>query len=125
MKKSNKISPLEELRAEKEQLKSEFAAKEEQMLSSISYVTDNFGSILLNVFLGSFGQHFKKSGSKDNSGSSSGENGESSPASSSVMQTVWAGLQLTYPFLVEIAKPLALAFVTNKIKGFFIKKKRK
>lgn len=126
MKKSDKISPLEELRAEKEQLKSEFAATEEQMLAHVDYVANNFGSILLNTFLGSFGQHFKKSSSANNANNSSTQDEQTeSINSSSVMQTVWAGLQVTYPYLIEIAKPIVLAFVTSKIKGIFTKKNKK
>ena len=126
MKKSDKISPLEELRAEKEQLRSEFTSTEEQMLSRVDYVANNFGSILLNAFIGSFGQHLKKDDKTGNadSGSQSGD-GSTTINSSTVMQTVWAGLQVTYPYLIEIAKPIALAFVTNKIKGIFTKQKKK
>lgn len=126
MKKSNKISPIEELRAEKEQLKSEFATTEEQMLARVDYVANNFGSILLNTFLGSFGQHFKKPSTvKSTDDNQVNETGSTTINSSSVMQTVWAGLQVTYPYLIEIAKPIILAFITSKIKGIFTKKKKK
>lgn len=125
MKKSKKISPIEELRSEKEQLKSEFTTTEEKILSHINYVADNFGSILLNAFIGSFKQHFKKSDFiKKATDPLTDETDNSRTTSSTVMQTVWAGLQLTYPYLIEIAKPVASAFVTNKLSGIFKKKKK-
>lgn len=127
MKKSEpKISPLEELRTEKEQLRAEFSTTEDKVLTQINYVSNNFGSIVLNMVLGGFSQQFKKTSRSEKSGSSSNSDiNIPNNASSTVMETVWAGLQLTYPYLIEIAKPLVIAFVTNKIGSLFKKKTKK
>lgn len=126
MKNSNqKISPLEELRAEKEQLKAEFSATEDKILSQIDYASNNFGSIVMSALLGSFSKHTKKSDTNKHREDAPLNSEQSVNASSTVMETVWAGLQLTYPYLIEIAKPVVLSFVTNKISGLFKKKKNK
>lgn len=123
MKKSKKLSPLEELRTEKDNLKVECAEKEERMVSCLSYVTNNFGSILFTSVLKNLGFVGRSSSARDKDDLS--DEDDNTPPSSTIMQTVWNGLQITYPYIKEIAQPLILSFITSKIKGIFSRKKKK
>lgn len=123
MKKSKKLSPLEELRAERDNLKVECAEKEERMVSCLSYVSNNFGSILFTSVLRNLGLVGKSSSSRDKDELSDEE--DNTPPSSTILQTVWNGLQITYPYIKEIAQPLILGFITSKVKNIFSKKNKK
>lgn len=123
MKKSKKLSPLEELRIEKDILKTACAEKEEYMTSCLSYVSNNFGSILFTSVLRNLGLGGKSSSSRDKDELIGEE--DNTPPSSTILQTVWNGLQITYPYIKEIAQPLILGLITSKIKNIFSKKNKK
>ncbi len=123
MKNSKKLSPLEELRVEKIMLKSECSDMEEHMKRSLSYVTNNFGSILFTSVLRNFGLGGKSSPSRNKDSQPKEEDDKS--ASSTIWQTVLNGLQITYPYIKDFAQPLLMGFITSKIKNIFSKKHKK
>ena len=94
------------------------------MTSCLSYVSNNLGPIILSSIFKSFGLGGKSLSSR-NQQDQPDPSGDENPPSSTILQTVWNGLQITYPYIKDIAQPLILGFLTDKIKKMFSKKDKK
>lgn len=126
--KTNKITPLDELRQEKEILKAECAEREERLGEYWEYINDNAGSLILDGIVYTFKKKLgiipSKSASRKNY---SDENlpAESANDSTGFMHTIKNGLMMTYPLIWEIAQPMIWEYALKKIKSIFTRKKKK
>ncbi|NDW17827.1 hypothetical protein D0T53_02710 [Dysgonomonas sp. 216] len=109
----NKLSPIEQLRQERLELIAECKEREEEMLYKVSYLKQNFGSLLLgsviNSTRSSFGSFL--------SGFSSGCNG-SRPA---IIDKITAYA----PMVLGMLQPILISMITRKIKSWLFGKKNK
>jgi hypothetical protein len=102
----NKLSPLEQLRYEKEELETLFAEQEMRISDKFSYLGNHWGGMLMRSIFSP-----KHSGS----GTSAKASGIiSNITNSSTLPVVWNFVQ---PYLIGMA--------TNKVKGFFFNRKKK
>lgn len=116
---SNKqLTPLQQLRAEKRQLKKQYTAEGERLAQNWDYLSNNVGSIFFNTVLGSakglIGGNTKLK--------------ESIPTpfgQSNSLHAVFSGLTASLPVIWEIAQPMLIGFFVKKIKNFFFSKKKK
>lgn len=111
-----KLTPLEELRQEKEIVRRECAESEERLAGHWVYLSDNAGSLLfqsaLNAVLKKFGFGGTSSKSKKEEEVSTSNN-------------LLAGLTAYYPVIWDLVQPLIWRFVVKKIKSIFSGKKKK
>lgn len=111
---SNRMTPLEELRQEKEIVRRECKESEDRLAEHWVYLSDNAGSLLfqsaVNVVLGAFGFGGNKKKKEEESSSSHG---------------LLSGLTAYYPVIWDIVQPLLWRFFIKKIKSLFSGKKKK
>jgi len=118
----NKISPLEELRREKEIVRGEVAECEDRLAGQWSYLSDNAAPLILNSAIHGIAGMLgfgNRQAVKDTR-----EQKETS-GSSGIIQNVFNGLITYYPLIWEIAQPMLLRFAINRIKSLFTRKKKK
>jgi len=121
----NKLSPLDELRQEKEIVKRECNESEIRLIEQWAYISDNAVSLLFNSAVNGiigklgFSNRIGQSGGKE-------EDDESQEHSSSgIFHNVVSGLTTYYPLIWEIVQPLLWRYAVKKIKSLFSGKKKK
>jgi hypothetical protein len=111
---SNRLTPLEELRREKEIIRRECKDSKERLAEHWLYLSDNAGSLLfqsaVNTVLGAFGV-----------GGSKKKKQEEISTSNSLL----SGLTAYYPVIWDIVQPLIWRYLVRKIKSLFSGKKKK
>lgn len=115
-----KLSPLEELRLERCQLKSECAEYEKKLSSNWHYAKDNFGKLAIGTIFSSakngIGDLFSLiSGKKHDSENEEGK-------SSSVVTQMLLGAA---PFIWEMVQPMLVGIIIKKVKSIFSRKDKK
>ena len=105
----NKPTALDELRAEREKLQQECIDTEQKIAKDISYVKENFGSLLLSTISNSTRSSFRSL------------IGASSPAKKTGLSN---SLFSALPAVWNIAQPFVASWATKKITSFIFGKKR-
>lgn len=122
------MTPLDELRREKEVLKAECSEREERLGEYWAYINDNAGSLIIDGVISAVKSKLGLTSSKK---SSQKQQDESFPAKfqehdgTGFMNTIKTGLQMTYPLIWEIAQPMLWEFAIKKVKSIFTRKKKK
>lgn len=110
----NRLTPLEELRREKDIVRGECKESEERLAVHWSYLSDNAGSLLfqsaVNAILSSFGF---------------GGGNKKKQEETSTSNSLLSGLTAYYPVVWELVQPLLWRFLIRKIKSIFSGKKKK
>ena len=120
--KTNKISPLEELRMEKASLKQECAKKEAALEEHWNYLSENAGSLLIGCAVSNVKRSLglapvrTKIKERPNAGGKSPE---------STLQNILGIAKSSFPMLWEVIQPMLVSYVMRKIKDRFFGKKRK
>lgn len=112
----SRLTPLEELRQEKELVRLECKESEKRLSEHWVYLSDNAGSLIFQSTINSVLSIFGFGGS-----SKSKKRQEENPTSSSLL----SGLTAYYPVLWEIAQPIIWRFAIKKLKSIFSGKKKK
>ena len=110
-----KLTPLEELRQEKEIVRRECTESEERLALHWEYLSDNAGSLLFQSALNAVLKKFGFGGM-----SSKGKKEEVS-----ISNNLLAGLTAYYPVIWDLVQPLIWRFIVKKIKSAFSGKKKK
>ncbi len=119
--KNNSISPLDELRQEKEIVRRECKESEERLAEQWNYLSDNAPSLLLNGAVNGIASWL---GFGSRVGQKSKEQ-EHETESSGFMQNILGGLTAYYPLIWEMVQPMLWRFAIKKVKSLFTKKKKK
>lgn len=117
-----KMNPLEELRQEKEIVRREVAESEERLGDHWAHLSDNAVPLLLNAAVHGIAGMFgfgRRIEQKDT------RKVEEPEGPVGIFQTIFNSLVTYYPLIWEIAQPMILRFVINKIKSLFTRKKRR
>ncbi|MDR0825166.1 MAG: hypothetical protein LBN74_08740 [Prevotella sp.] len=109
-----KLTPLEELRREKEIVRRECAESGYRLAEHWSYLSNNVGSLLFQSGVDAI---LKKFGF----GSTQSRKEDEAPASNNLLGT----LNTYYPVVWEIVQPLLWNYLIKKIKSIFSGKKKK
>jgi len=109
-----KLSPLEELRFEREILRRERQGHKDRLLGNLDYTKNNFGHLLVGSLFSS-----AKSGVSDVFSVFAGKKTKSEGSNTGKM------LLSLSPLLWEIAQPILLGFAVKKVKSVFTRKKKK
>lgn len=121
----NKLSPLDELRQEKEIVKRECIESEDRLLDQWSYLSDNAGSLifngLVNSIVGKLGFSNRIGGSQAKEKDE--EQQDSSPLG--IFHNVVNGVSAYYPLIWEIVQPMLWRYAMKKVKSIFSGKKKK
>lgn len=116
---SNKqLSPLEQIRAEKLRLKTQYKSDGERLVQNWDYLSNNVGSIFFNTIINS---------AKGIIGGGSGQkNRIPTPfGQSSAFQSVFNGLTASLPMVWDLVQPMLIGFMVKKVKNLFSFKKKK
>ncbi len=118
MMKNNSISPLEELRQEKEIVRRECAESEERLADHWSHFKDNAGSLIFYSAINSIMKGFGFGGKKES---------EDKPEtrSNSLVNGLLSSLTTYYPLIWDMVQPMLIRFAMRKIKSIFSRKKKK
>lgn len=111
----NKLSPIEELRAERLRLRIELTKHEANIKNNFTYVKSNWGSMLLSSIF-SPSPNSEKSSNDLYTGNSKGLNNLSS---------LYSKISGVAPVIWDIAQPILLGMITKKVSSFFFGKKSK
>lgn len=106
----NKLSALEQLRYDRAQLETQCSEHETRLTEHISYLGENWGSLLLKSI---FSVKSKPSSSSD---------GESGVSAISSIAKVGGNI---LPVVWSIAQPYLIGMATNKIKNLFMGNRKK
>ncbi|NDV95550.1 hypothetical protein D0T84_11600 [Dysgonomonas sp. 521] len=110
----NSLTPLEELRREKDMVRRECEESEHRLSDHWTYLSDNAGSLLfqstVNAILSSFGF---------------GANKKKQQEETSTSNSLLSGLTAYYPVVWELVQPLLWRYFMKKIKSIFSGKKKK
>ncbi len=115
----NEISPLEELRQEKEIVRREIKVYEDRLAEKWEYLSDNAPSLLFNAALSGiigwfgFGNKVESKDKKEGMGSSG------------ITHSLLSGLMAYYPLIWDIAKPMLWKYAVRKVISLFTSKKKK
>lgn len=112
----SRLTPLEELRQEKELVRLECKEGEERLSEHWAYLSDNAGSLIFQSTINSVLSVFGFGGS-----SKSKKRQEETSTSSGLL----SGLTAYYPVIWEIVQPIIWRFVIKKLKSIFSGKKKK
>lgn len=112
----NRLTPLEELRQEKELVRLECKEGEERLSEHWAYLSDNAGSLIFQSTINSVLSVFGFGGS-----SKSKKRQKETSTSSGLL----SGLTAYYPVIWEIVQPIIWRFVIKKLKSIFSGKKKK
>lgn len=118
-----KMNPLEELRREKEIVRREVVESEQRLGNRWSHLSDNAVPLLLNAAVHGiagmfgFGHRTERKDARRQIEEPEGPSG--------IFQTVFNTLVTYYPLIWEIAQPMIIRFVINKIKSLFTRKKKR
>lgn len=129
--KKNNITPLDELREEKEILKKECSEREEHLAEYWEFINDNAGSLIIDGIIETakrkLGLAPSKTSSRKNQSDQHLLTAESADNNDSTgfMHTIKTGLMMTYPLIWEIAQPMLWEFAMKKVKSIFTRKKKK
>lgn len=113
----NKLSPLEELRQERERLLAECSEDKDRLLYKLNYSKSNFGHLLFSSAFSS-----TKSGISEIFSLVAGDKKSSKKAPSSGFAQIVLGAA---PIIWEIMQPMLLGFAIKKVKSVFTRKKKK
>lgn len=118
MNKNKELTPLQQLRQNKREIKKQFKEDEERIASNWKYLTHNTGSVFFNTIF---------AGSKRLLESKGGEERIQTPFGSigSSFSSIASGLASSLPMVWEFVQPMLIGFVVKKIKGLFTSKKKK
>ncbi|MDH6308427.1 hypothetical protein M2451_000738 [Dysgonomonas sp. PFB1-18] len=119
--KNNSISPLDELRQEKEIVRRECKESEERLTEQWNYLSDNAPTLLLNGAVNGIASWL---GFGTRIGQKPKEQ-ERDTESSGFMQNMLGGLTAYYPLIWEMVQPMLWRFAIKKVKSLFTKKKKK
>ncbi|MFV0417388.1 MAG: hypothetical protein ACK5KT_01485 [Dysgonomonas sp.] len=118
----NKTNPLEELRREKEIVRREVAESEARLGDRWSHLSDNAVPLLLNAAVHGIAGMF---GFGHRSERKDARQIEGAEGSGGIFQTVFNSLVTYYPLIWEVAQPMIIRFVINRIKSLFTRKKKR
>lgn len=121
--KQNKISPLEQLRLDKEIARRDVAESEARLSGQWDYMRDNFSSLLVNGVIDSALKGFGLKSSKDDSKERKDSNREVQPPG--IFKSLLGGFAATAPLMWELAQPMLINFALGKIKSIFTGGKKK
>ena len=118
--KMNKMTPLQELRQEREIARREVAESEQRLAGHWNYLNDNIGTL---VFSSVVNTSLRKLGLKH----SKHEVAQTSEKAHSpgIFQSVLGGVAAVSPLIWELVQPFLMKFAMNKIKSIFSRKKKK
>lgn len=117
----NKITPLDELRQEKEIVKREVAESEARLSEHWSYVSENAVPIILDGAVNGVARYFGFGGRLI----SKNEKSEEDTGSTGIFQNVFGLFSAYYPLVWEIVQPMLFRYAMKKIKSLFTRKKKK
>ncbi len=117
MKTKNKLSPLDELRAERIRLKAESILHEENIKDNFSYLKGNLGSIIVSSLFSSVNNTSEKSFLNARPSSKGGIYDKFS--------AIIEGASAVLPGVWTIAQPIVIGLLTKKVSSFFFRKKKK
>jgi len=118
--KNNKLSPLDELRLEKEIARRECEESEHQLAEQWSYLSDNAVSLIFNSAVNGIASKLGFSARIGNSDHTEKEE----KSSNNIFSNILSGVTTYLPFIWEILQPVILGFAAKKIKSIFTKKKK-
>lgn len=116
----NRITPLEELRQEKEIVKREVAESEARLSEHWSYVSENAVPIIFDGAVNGVARYF---GFGSRLASKDGQS-EQNAGASGIFQNVFGLFSAYYPLVWEIVQPMLFRYVMKKIKSLFTRKKK-
>lgn len=121
--KQSKISPLEQLRHEKELAKQEVEKSEARLSGQWDYLQSNFNVLLIN---GAIDATLKglglKSSQKNTITQKSSNEDIQSPG---IFRSLLGGFSALSPIIWELVQPMLMSFALNKVKSFFSGEKKK
>jgi len=112
----NKLSPIEELRAERKALKLEVKMHEDRLKDNLMYAKHNWGTLLLSSVVSS-----STNSVKSLFGFSSEGGDEEGHGHSSLLDKIISIAPLAW----SILQPILLGMITKKVSSFFFGKKKK
>lgn len=110
----NRLSPIEELRAERLRLNIDISRHEERLKSNLNYAKNNWGSLLLSSvspFSGSK-RSFSNFITSDNK-------------KTNTLSTLYNKVSAVAPTIFEIAQPILIGLLTKRVSSFFLGNKNK
>lgn len=117
MSKNKELTPVQQLRLARKDLKHQFEKDEERIAANWKYLTHNTGSIFINTIFSS---------SKKLLEGRKGEERTQTPFGSiGSFSAIASGIAGSLPMIWEIVQPMLIGFVVKKIKGLFSSKKKK
>ena len=122
--KQNKISPLEELRLEKEIARREVAESEDRLSGQWEYMRSNLSTLLVNGLIDSTLKGFGLKSSKSDQPATKADSNEGIQ-SPSIFKSILGGFAAVSPLVWELAQPMLMNFAMRKIKSIFTGDKRK
>lgn len=121
----NKVSPLDELRQEKEIVKREVAESEDRLAEHWAYLSDNAPSLLFNSAINGIAGWFGFGHKAEPKRLQESDDAEGASGILANLQGVFGNLSAYFPLVWEIAQPMLLRYAVNKIKSLFTRKKKK
>jgi len=118
----SKLSPLEELRREKEIILRECEMSEYRLKDQFSYLSDNAVSLLFNSAVNGI---IGKLGFSNRIGKSKEKEEEHDNGALGFLQGFAGNITSYLPLIWEIAQPVIWRFAMKKIKSIFSRKKKK
>lgn len=121
----NKISPLDELRQEKEIARREVADSEDRLAEHWAYLSDNAPSLLFNSAVNGIAGWFGFGHKADPKRLNEPDDAEGTSGILGNLQGVFGNLSAYLPLVWEIAQPMLLRYAVKKFKSLFTRKKKK
>lgn len=118
----NKITPLQQLRQEKEIARREVAESEQRLAGHWNYLNDNVGTLL---FTSAVNTALRKMGLKHSPDKHEVERTTEKAHSPGIFKSVLGGIVTASPLIWELVQPMVMNFAMKKIKSIFSRKKRK
>lgn len=120
----NKISPLEQLRLEKEAAKLEVAESEDRLSGQWDYMRSNLSTLIVNGIIDSTLKGFGLKSSKNES-ETTGESNSREVQPPGIFKSLLGGFAAVTPLVWELAQPMLMNFALRKIKSIFTGDKKK
>ncbi len=123
--KQNKISPLEQLRLEKEIAKRAVAESEDRLSGQWEYMRSNLSTLLVNGLIDSTLKGFGLKSSKNDHITPKAENNNEGIQPPGIFKSILGGFAAVSPLIWELAQPMLMNFAMRKIKSIFTGDKKK
>lgn len=121
--KQNKITPLEQLRQEKEMAKQEVLDSEARLSGQWVYMRNNLSVLLVNSVIDTTLKGFGLRASK--SDSDQDENKDKDLQSPGIFKSVLGSVAAISPLIWELVQPMLMSFALRKVKSIFSGSKKK